>query len=511
MAALEIQNLDGDAVLARYGQAMLIDQGQNAVIVAGDFPFQELDIYFIGEESGLLRVRTEEGKVEFPGGVQADSRTVISGIDIGYISYCDGYGIGFELNANATAALIQLLVRSLTYQATSENTDPAPASSIELYIGDSESNKTFVNMSIRFNEDPNDPNEAPTGLDLAGSSIREGAEVGAKVGDLSATDAAGTILTYSLLDDAGGRFAIGRDGRSIVVANGTLLDYETAQAHVVKVQVSDGDLTAVKEFTIKVQDVDERSANPNKAPIDLNLTGASIRESAAAGSRIGDLSATDTEGGTLTFTLLDDAGGRFAMGPDGRSIVVANGLLLDYEQARLHRVTVKVTDGGGLGYTEAFTISVEDVGAENIRGSSADDVLFGGASKDTLQGHLGNDILVGGIGNDVLSGGAGRDTFVFDTAPNKRSNADKITDWSAKDDTIQLENAVFRKLKKTGVLQKAHFAIGAEAKDANDFIGYDKATGNLWYDANGSKSGGQVVFAHIGKNKAVGAVDFLVT
>ncbi|WP_414471844.1 hypothetical protein [Microvirga sp. M2] len=34
--------------------------------------------------------------------------------------------------------------------------------------------------------------------------------------------------------------------------------------------------------------------------------------------------------------------------------------------------------------------------------------------------------------------------------------------------------------------------------------------GDLWYDANGNKAGGQVVFAHIGKNKAIAHNDFIV-
>ena len=39
---------------------------------------------------------------------------------------------------------------------------------------------------------------------------------------------AGDTLTYSLIDDAGGRFAIDPNDGEVTVANGTLLDFETA-------------------------------------------------------------------------------------------------------------------------------------------------------------------------------------------------------------------------------------------------------------------------------------------
>lgn len=151
-----------------------------------------------------------------------------------------------------------------------------------------------------------------------------------------------------------------------------------------------------------------------------------------------------------------------------------------------------------------------EAGNDRLYGDGHNDRLLGGTGHDSLSGGSGNDVLYGGAGNDVLTGGAGKDIFVFDKAPNRSTNKDRIMDWSAKDDTIRLENAVFKALKKTGKLSKSFFTIGSKANDANDFVGYDKKTGDLWYDSNGSKAGGQVVFANIGKNKAIAYNDFVV-
>ena len=149
-------------------------------------------------------------------------------------------------------------------------------------------------------------------------------------------------------------------------------------------------------------------------------------------------------------------------------------------------------------------------GAIALTGNTLANTLTGNSARNTLKGLSGSDILNGGKGSDVLYGGTGKDVFVFTTAPSSSSNKDRILDWNYRDDTIKLENAVFKKLTKTGGLSKASFVIGAAAKDSNDFVGYNKATGDLWYDANGNKAGGQVAFANIGANKAITYNDFVV-
>ena len=68
-------------------------------------------------------------------------------------------------------------------------------------------------------------------------------------------------------------------------------------------------------------------------------------------------------------------------------------------------------------------------------GSNGADALYGGSGNDTLMGLSGNDTLDGGNGDDVMTGGGGRDTFVF------RDGDDRITDFGAYVDTLQLEAA----------------------------------------------------------------------
>ena len=54
---------------------------------------------------------------------------------------------------------------------------------------------------------------------------------------------------------------------------------------------------------------------PNQAPTDLVIDHQSVDENQAAGTLVGILSATDKATDTLTYSLTDDAGGRFTVDP----------------------------------------------------------------------------------------------------------------------------------------------------------------------------------------------------
>ncbi len=145
------------------------------------------------------------------------------------------------------------------------------------------------------------------------------------------------------------------------------------------------------------------------APTDIALSHAAVDEDSAIGTVVGTLSDTDADtGDTATYSLLDDAGGRFAI--DGDHLVVANYVLLDYEQATSHTIDVQVTDLGGLTFDKAFMIDINDVNPESVFGTPAPDHIVGGALGDQINGAGDNDTIVGGGGDDQLGGGAGDDS-----------------------------------------------------------------------------------------------------
>jgi Ca2+-binding RTX toxin-like protein len=148
--------------------------------------------------------------------------------------------------------------------------------------------------------------------------------------------------------------------------------------------------------------------------------------------------------------------------------------------------------------------------ANNLSGSAKDDLLIGKGGNDELRGAGGIDTLKGDAGNDRLIGGADTDFFRFDGPLNGRTNVDVLSDFTSADE-IELDNAVFTQLGNAGfALEAANFKIGSKAADADDYITYNKATGALSYDRDGSGSAAQVQFATLSLKPTITADDFYI-
>ncbi len=201
-------------------------------------------------------------------------------------------------------------------------------------------------------------NEAPV-INLAGPfALDENAVSGTVVGGTSSTDVdAGDTATYSITaGNTGGAFSINSSTGQITIANAGALDFETLSTFNVTVQVADaGGLTDTTTVNVNINDI-------NEAPTDLSLIGNSVSENVANGTAVGSVTGTDVDAGdTLTYSLTNSAGGRFAIDLNSGQITVANGTLLNFEAAAAHGITVQTTDAAGLQYNEAFTIHVNDV------------------------------------------------------------------------------------------------------------------------------------------------------
>lgn len=268
------------------------------------------------------------------------------------------------------------------------------------------------------------------------------------------------------------------------------------------------------------------SVSQNMAPTQISLNGDSALELAARGTVVGLLAAEDPNAGDqAVFTMLDSAGGRFALDPTGTRVVVHDGLKLDYEQANFHTIKVRATDKGGLFIDRTLTVKLGDVFMERADGTMDADRFVGGSGADAFHGQGGNDTLYSRDGRDRLTGGAGADVFVFDTKPNKKTNIDKITDFNARYDSIWLNNAIFKAadLRRIGKGKsevnpgklKAEFFKSFDKKhplnqDKNDYVLYNKSTGALSYDADGSGKGAAIQIASLNKNLPITAKDFFI-
>ena len=149
------------------------------------------------------------------------------------------------------------------------------------------------------------------------------------------------------------------------------------------------------------------------------------------------------------------------------------------------------------------------LGNDRVTGGRDDDFLVGGAGNDSLDGGRGDDSFIGGGGNDVLTGGTGDDTFIFNAPLDPAGNVDRIRDFRASDDTLQLDNTVFVGLTD-GALSATAFALSSATAEADDRIVYDQSTGNLFFDADGGTRDNQTLFATLTNRTSVTASDFFV-
>lgn len=291
----------------------------------------------------------------------------------------------------------------------------------------------------------------------------------------------------------------------VVSANGEETDYVPGSAYdeATKYKVIDNRTGADSDGTDTIVGVralkfaNKTFAFVNTAPTTATLSGNGVSENTEEGMYVGTLSGVDADNDTLTFELVDPTNSSpFKIDTSGR-VEVAHKELLDYEVKTSWTIKVRVSDG----ISEPKDIDVvvlvkniaEDIsvrrlgsnGSETLSGENGNDTIYGYAGDDMISTGTGNDWVYGGAGSDRLTGGAGRDVFVFDNKPNVRSNLDTITDFNPTDDTIYLSRKVFTNIGKKGYLAKAAFRMG-DSFDKSDKIVYQKESGGLFFDADGS-------------------------
>ena len=246
------------------------------------------------------------------------------------------------------------------------------AYSVTLLVSDGKGGTDTIGVAISVTDENDDPIFIEG--DSTTRSVAENTAVGMNIGGaVSATDEDGDILTYRLGGvDAGSFGIVGASGQLQTRAE---LDYETQNAYSVAILVSDGEGgTDTIGVAIRVTDEDEAVPEEDPVPVTEGIvvpkvdttpkthapvfandsTTRSIAENTPAGVNIGGpVSATDTDGDTLTYTLGGvDASSFSIVGSSGQLQTKAP---LDYETKNAYSVTVTVSDGGR---TDVITVTI---------------------------------------------------------------------------------------------------------------------------------------------------------
>ncbi len=236
-----------------------------------------------------------------------------------------------------------------------------------------------------------------TDANAAADAILETAINGTAVGITAFAAEPGETVTYTLTDDAGGRFAIADPNTGVVTKAGAL-DAETTGSHNITVlATSTSGMTKDRSFSITV--LDDTGEFAVGAVTDSDAGANDVLESAANGATVGitafasDADVTDT----ITYSLTDDAGGRFAIDTDTGVVTVADTGLIDFETATSHQITVRADSTDGSFNTQNFTITVLN--------DAVDDGLVSAARFDGTSDSLSRAVATGAADNGNALGG----------------------------------------------------------------------------------------------------------
>ena len=134
------------------------------------------------------------------------------------------------------------------------------------------------------------------------------------IGSVSASDVENSSLTYSLTNDASGRFSINASTGDIAIANASLLDHEANASHTITVQVSDGALSSTRDYTIYVTNTDE-------APVAADNT-LTTSEDVGYSLTIADLGYSDPESVVLSAIEITSLPGSGALNLNGSAVTL---------------------------------------------------------------------------------------------------------------------------------------------------------------------------------------------
>lgn len=286
---------------------------------------------------------------------------------------------------------------------------------------------------------------------------------------------------------------------SVSVANG-IATVSTSSAKVY--------LTGFEKITYNGVTKWEATSTTVPPTVTIPSSGNDTVTGTAAADSLNGLAGNDTLTGLAGNDTLDGGAGADKLtggsGDDTYVIDSTKDKITENLNGGTDTVNVAIATTGGK-YTLAANVEngvITSNAAFSLTGNALNNVLTGNAAVNTLNGGTGNDTLIGGAGKDVLTGAAGSDVFRFDVAFSN-TDFDTITDFVSGTDKISLDATLVSALG--GAVESTEFA-------STGYLIYNKTTGYLTYDADGSGSVTAVTIALIGSTKhpTLAYTDFVI-
>lgn len=192
-----------------------------------------------------------------------------------------------------------------------------------------------VNATAAANQVPSAVVDSNTAMNV----VRENAAMGSTVGfTASATDPEAGVLTYLLVNSAGGSFAIHGSTGVLTLARPLHLDAGARRTVQVCARDSLGGIGPVSTVVIQVLDADLPPTIPADADPSLNQ----VAVTAGVGTGIGlTVQSVDPNNAVVTYSLVTNPGGRFAINPTTGVVSVAGAL----SPAGVYDIITAASDG----------------------------------------------------------------------------------------------------------------------------------------------------------------------
>jgi len=270
--------------------------------------------------------------------------------------------------------------------------------SVQITVVDSRNSSAESTLSVTVNGE----NDAPEQIALSGNTVALDSD-DLTIGRLQADDPdTGDLHSFSLveLDGKAGDNAFFRINGNTLELVDTAIGTGTATVYI-QARDTNG-LTHIQTFEIRVTDTAILKITGDSDSTGNAVNGQHaglIKEGAAANTEVGirveATHALDAEA-TITFSLLDDAAGRFQIDSGSGVVTVASNATFDITLNRTHTIVVQALASDGLLVTASFVIGVvPDV--LTVANDSAE------ASEDATQPITGN-VVDNDPANDHLGG-----------------------------------------------------------------------------------------------------------
>jgi len=236
---------------------------------------------------------------------------------------------------------------------------------LEISVSDGKDTETAI-VTININDQANENRPL---MEDQSFSVEENSINGTVVGMVTASDAdPEDTLTYAILSgNTNNAFSIAEECKAppcdesageITVNDGSQLDYESMNAYLLTVQVSDGTNTTEAAITINILDVNEDRLSVK----DQNF---SVDENSPKATAVGRLVVTGPSD-ELFFSIVEgNTNDVFSIDRRTGHITVTDGTRLDYETKSVYTLMTEVSDEID-SVTTAITVNVNDVNEERL-------------------------------------------------------------------------------------------------------------------------------------------------